>query len=232
VISRARYIFSQKQQSQPISISWKVRWLCSVLMFFSISLNITGNKVLAQNTTIVVADTIKPEPKAIHSPHKATIYALVLPGMGQLYNRKYWKVPIVYAGFGTCIYFIISNSKTYHDLKDAYVYESITKKIIYPPTPVNLFPYVPDPPNDWAKKDYTEDQLKTGMNLYRRYLEISYIATGAWYILSIVDAVVDAHFFDYDISNNLTLNVKPWVPSLVMNSTNRVSGGINLTLRF
>jgi hypothetical protein len=230
VISTQQNIYNQLKQSLKISFSNKVRGLCFVFMLFSAFPIVKGNTEPAKDTTVAVskvADTITVVP---HSPKRATIYALVLPGLGQVYNKKYWKVPIVYAGFATCIYFIVTNSKYYHEISDAYNYLTVTRKVIHPPTPVNFFPF-PDPPNDWAK-NYTESQLKEGRDYYRRNLEISYIATGAWYILTVVDATVDAHFFDYDISNDLTLNIKPWIPTLGTNLAYGISGGINLTLRF
>ncbi len=186
---------------------------------------------MAQDTTQPVAETVPSTPKALHSPHKATIYALVLPGLGQAYNQKYWKIPIVYAGFGVFGYFIHTNTKSYRELKDAYTWASVTQKIIQPPTPGFIFDSLPGPPNDWAI-NYTEAQLKEGRDFYLRNLEVSYILTGVWYLFTVVDAVVDAHFFDYDINDDLTLNVQPWMPAMGNPRTNGIAGGLNLTLRF
>jgi hypothetical protein len=224
--SKERNTIKQQEQSQPISSFRKARGLCFVFILLTAFSNLFGNRAVAQDTASALPKTVIIE----HSPRKATIMAMVLPGSGQIYNRKYWKVPIVYAGFATCIYFIKTNSKYYHDLKDAYEYVTITLPSV-PPTPANNF-FVPPPPNEYAAKGYSADQIKPYQDTYRRYLEISYIATGVWYILTVVDATVDAHFFDYDISNDLTLNVMPWIPPIGTNTANHVSGGINFTLRF
>lgn len=235
MIIRTINIYNQQKQSLPISLQHKVRGLCFVFMLFALFANFGETKAIAQDTATSVPKTAATELKNPHSPRKAMIYSLVLPGLGQAYNRKYWKMPIVYAGFGAMIYFIHTNSKYYNELKDAYEYVAVTMKTVHPPTPPEYFPY-PDPPNDWAKpkqgQTYTEAQLLEGRDFYRRNLEVSYIFTGVLYLLTTVDAVVDAHFFDYNISDDLTLQVNPWIPALGTNTASGISGGVNLTLRF
>lgn len=150
-----------------------------------------------------------------HSPRRAAIYSLVLPGLGQAYNHKFWKIPIVYAGFGTMYYFLNFNTKNFHQFRDAYSYV--------------LAGSTGNAPNDLVYT-YTANQLKEGREYYLRNLEISYIATGAWYILQALDAVVDAHFFDYDVSDNLSLHLTPWTPPAIAGL--KPSGGVSLTVRF
>lgn len=232
MVNTAGFSILKQEQSLPFSFSRKGYRLCflfSVMVFIVLSF---PNQVIAQDTTANNPKTLPAETKEIHSPRKATIYALVLPGLGQAYNRKYWKIPIVYAGFGACIYFIQYNTKYYRELRDAYEWVTVTSKTNYPPTPANIFHPIPDPPNEWATQGRSAEQLKYGRDAYRRNLEISYIFTGVWYILTVVDATVDAHFFDYDISNDLTLQLKPWSPAMGTSASLGVQGGINLTLKF
>ena len=228
---KSGYISNDQQQSLTVSNKRNARGLCFVLLLFCLIGNPAINTASAQDTT-ANKQPVTLDVKELHSPHKATIYAMVLPGAGQIYNKKYWKVPIVYAGFATCIYFISTNTKLYNELKDAYNYESVTLKTEYPPTWPNLFHPIPEPPNDWAKKGYTEEQLKEGRDYYRHNLEVSYIFTGVWYILTVVDAVVDAHFFDYNINDDLTFHVKPWVPVIGESKSFGAAGGLNLAFRF
>lgn len=146
-----------------------------------------------------------------HSPRKATIYSLVLPGLGQAYNHKYWKVPVVYAGFAATAYFIHFNHNLYVQFKDAYQWSKFDQYVVPAPNPSNSG-YVPEAPNSYASK-YTADQLLAGREYYRRNLEISIIATGLWYVLQVLDATVDAHFMTYDISDDLSMNVSPMAPA-------------------
>lgn len=157
-------------------------------------------------------DTVIVKP---HSPTKAAIYSAVLPGLGQGYNRKYWKIPIVYAGFGAIIYFIITNSSEYKQFKEAYNYVAAGDS-----------GYID---NEYVAK-YDEQQLLDGKNYYRRNMELSYIIGGLWYVLNIIDASVDAHFFDYDISEDLSIRVDPVM--LSRRDDYRPVSGLKLTLKF
>jgi len=215
-------IKASQEQSLLLSLSHKACRLCFVsIILFTFLLNYS-NRANAQDTVKNIALPLNTIQKPLHSPKKATLFALVLPGLGQAYNHKYWKIPIVYAGFATCIYFIVDNTNFYNEIKDAYDYVAITSKSN--PKPI--------PPNDLAIK-YTENQLREYRDIFRRNVELSYISTGVWYLLTVVDATVDAHFFDYDINEDLTLKIKPWVPVLgTHTASSGFSGGINLTLKF
>ncbi len=139
--------------------------------------------------------------KQPHSAHKATIYSFILPGLGQAYNKKYWKIPIVYAGLGFFTYMIVTNSKEYNAYRIAYNYA----KAVDTYSPAEGF-Y--NPPNEYAEY-YGLEQLKSGKDYYRRNMELSYILTGVWYLLNVVDASVDAHLFDFKVSQDLSLKVEP-----------------------
>jgi len=142
----------------------------------------------------ILASSQESKPK-IHSANKAALYSALLPGAGQAYNKKYWKIPVVYAGFGTLIYFIHSNNTEYVKFRDAYSFKASASpdSTLY---------------NVYADK-YPLSSLLEGRDYYRRNRDLTYILTSVWYILNVVDAAVDAHLFDYDISDNLSLQWKP-----------------------
>jgi len=150
-----------------------------------------------------------------HSPTRAAIYSAVIPGLGQGYNRKYWKIPIVYAGFGLITYFIVTNTSNYREYKEAYTYVASGDSS-----------YID---NELVGK-YDEQQLLDGKNYYQRNMELSYIIGGLWYILNIIDASVDAHFFDYDVSEDLSIRVDP-VMHIRRDDLKPVSG-LKLTVNF
>jgi len=150
-----------------------------------------------------------------HSPKKASIYSAILPGLGQAYNHKYWKIPIIYAGFGTLAYFISTNNKQYKDFRDAYAFATSGS--------------TGTPPNNLADR-YAPDQLLVGRQYYRRNLEVSVIVTGIWYILNIVDATVDAHFYDYNINEDLSLRIKPCIIPAMAGM--KQSGGLAILMKF
>ena len=125
-----------------------------------------------------------------HSPHKASIYSAIIPGLGQLYNKKYWKLPIVYAALGSAAYFTYENGQKYKQYRDAFLLRQ-------------------EGGTDEYDGNYTDSQLITIMEYYERNKELSLLMTAAIYILNIVDASVDAHLFDFDISEDLSLNTSP-----------------------
>lgn len=129
-----------------------------------------------------------------HSPHKATLRSLIIPGWGQAYNKKYWKIPIIYAGFGFIGYLAMTNRSEYLKYKDA---------LFYVPSDEN-----PEPPNEYYNI-FTETQLQTGKELHQRNMELSFIIGGLWYLINVIDATVDAHLFNFEVSEDLTLQIEP-----------------------
>ncbi len=135
-----------------------------------------------------------------HDPKTATWLALI-PGAGQAYNRKYWKMPIVYAGFAATGYFAITNGNDYRLYRDAYDFKAGIKTDV----------------SEKAKTEagkYTDENLITLRDYYRRNMELSWIIMAAWYVVQIIDASVDAYFFYYEINDDLTMRIEPkWEPT-------------------
>lgn len=164
---------------------------------------------------------------------KATMLAVVLPGMGQIYNKKYFKVPFVYAGFGGLAYSISYNSGNY--VKYLKAYQDFVDEI--PET--NSFLEISslrelDPesydrianPENFA---YYRDQMLRIVDYYKRYRDLSYIGIGVWYLITILDANVDASLFNFDVSDNLDVAV---MPSQVSLPGGYLGAGVNVSLKF
>lgn len=152
-------------------------------------------------------DTVKTPPsKPEHSPKKAAAFSAVIPGLGQAYNKKWWKIPIVYAAIGTSTGFIVYNQRKYALFKKAYI------------TRLN------GDPEDPTYQPYSTDQLFDIQNTYHNWRDISIVVTAAFYTLNILDAAVDAHFFRYNIDNDISLEISP--------NLNFVKPGLTLCLRF
>jgi len=153
------------------------------------------------------------------SPRKATFWGF-LPGAGQIYNKKYWKLPIVYAGFGVMGYFAFSNRTEYLKYKDAFICSSKGD---------NDPDFTCD--NPLAEK-YSTNDLETITDYYRRNMELSFIIMGAWYILQILDATVDANLYYWNVDDNLTLKVEPVIQPFNIPNELPAHNGIRITLKF
>lgn len=174
----------------------------------------------SQNTfaqdTLLLRKQAKPSFKA--EPMRATMLAVALPGLGQIYNRKYLKVPIVYAGFAGIIYAVGYNSKGYNTYMKAYqdLTDAIPETDSYLDLPAlkSVDPKTYDPvlyPEDYSISSYTwyKEGMLRQIDYYKKYRDLSYIGIAAWYIFTILDANVDASLFNYNVSKNLELNVEP-----------------------
>lgn len=143
-------------------------------------------------------------------PYRAVWLAAVIPGAGQIYNRSYWKLPIVYGGMMGCAYAVTLMQSKYNDYKSAYR-DILTDEVLSkdPNKSYNkVLPKGYDIERMGGKSNYTRT-LENQQNNFRRYRDISILATVLIYGLSIIDAYVDAQLFDFDISPNLSMNVEP-----------------------
>jgi len=169
--------------------------LLKPVVFFILFLVLAGN-FPGLEASLIAQDTV---PRSTtdsvlfrHSPRRAMMLAAAFPGLGQIYNRKYWKAPLVYIGFGTLAYFVDFNNKKYQHFKKAYLY-----KIDGDPSTVDVY------------EQYTEQSVQNAMNTYRRWRDMNLLGTAGFYVIQIIDATVDAYLFEYDITPDLTMHIVP-----------------------
>lgn len=197
-----------------------------------------GNSSLAQSDTLILknntlldgSEDVFLKEKKPHSPHKATFYAAILPGLGQIYNKKYWKLPILYAGIGATGYAIHFNSKYYKKYKSAY-----RDFIIRDPGNRSYMEFIPpglteDEVIGGQYEEWFRSALESKKQYYRRYRDLSYFLMVGVYIIQIVDATVDAHFYNFSINDDLSMNISP---TLLEPAPGEITGmGLQLNLKF
>lgn len=146
-----------------------------------------------------------------HSPKKATIYSAVLPGLGQAYNKKYWKMPVIYVGIGAFTYLAIQNQSEFSRYKSAYLLRQ-------------------DGELDEFDGIYNNQALLDFMDQYRKTRDLCFIGIIVVYAIQIVDANVDANLFNFDINDDLSLRVFP--QTLNNNFTRTPTVGVGVRLNF
>lgn len=194
-----------------------IKLTCTIMVIFIVLLagksanaqtNITNKKETSELSNISPATLQEDTTQKEHSPKKAARLSALLPGLGQFYNEKYWKIPVVYAALGTATYFIINNNKEYQKYKNAYIARKDSTKV----TPLK----------------FSTENIRLRREYYRRNLELSIMATAGIYVLNIVDAAVDAHLFYFNVSKDLSMRIEPQANAFMPNS----NGGLKISLHF
>lgn len=186
----------------------RVNRLIYIAFLFLFSINLSWSQ---DNTVgvLIMKDTVKAKEINPLAPAKAAFYSAILPGLGQAYNKKYWKIPIVYGALGTTLYFYFDNNKKYNQYRDAY------KR--------RLAGF-----NDDDFQYLDSGRLIEGQRFYQRNRDLSLLLTAAFYILNIVDANVDAHLIQFNVNENLSL-----APEIYQNEYNfKPNLGLTFNYRF
>lgn len=158
----------------------------------------------AQTEAVVkIQDTIKPSSDNFKplSPAKAAFYSAVLPGLGQAFNKKYWKIPIVYGALGSGVYFYHTNNDNFNRARTAYKLRINEKPDEFDGLNGNIF--------------LSKDALITAQKSYKKDRDLSLLVTVGLYVLQIVEASVNAHLLQHNVDSNLSIS-----PSIIRNDLN------------
>ena len=174
---------------------------------------------------IVIQDSIFEKRKVINplAPSKAAFYSAVLPGLGQIYNKRYWKVPIVYAVIGTGVYSYTFNDDLYDRFRTAFKRRQagFTDDEFYDINGDNAV---------GADPDLDKDDLERQQENYQRDRDLALVITIAMYALNIIDANVDAHLKQFNVDEDLSMDIKPYLDLNPI--TNNPNYGIAFTIKF
>ena len=146
-----------------------------------------GNATSKDNGADTAAKKVPFQP----NPKKAGLYSAMLPGSGQLYNRQYWKIPVIYGAFAVAGYFINYNYKQYNTYRTAYIAT------------------IDDDPNTISTEIYGQDELKQLQDQYKEWLDLTVLFTSLGYMIQVMDAIVFAHLKNFDVSPDISLRMKP-----------------------
>ena len=167
--------------------------------------------------------------KAQHSPRKAAIRSAIIPGWGQIYNKKYWKVPIVWGALGITAKIFVTNLHTYQDARFAYTAKYKAALPPYDPNSSYPGPYRDSTDYKTIKPEYVPvdpEAIRAYRNQYRQYVDYAAVFFIIFWGLNVVDAAVDAHLKAFDISPDLTLKIKPMYNPIAK------AGGVSFVFNF
>ncbi len=175
-------------------------------ILFVVSLFFTFNSFSQEELIIKAKDTTYTSPNEFDmlSPARAAFYSAILPGLGQAYNKKYWKIPVVYGALGTGIYFYDLNNNNYNRARTAYKLRLNGKPNEFDGLDGNIF--------------LSDDALVRAQKSYKKDRDLSLLVTVALYVLQVLEASTNAHLLQHNVDNNLTLS-----PQIIKDATNNKS---------
>jgi len=159
---------------------------------------------LAFKTDSMQRELPKPKKRFVPNANRATWLAIAFPGAGQIYNRKYWKLPIVYGGFVGCAYALNWNNKMYKDYSQAYL-----DIMDDDPNTKSYEDFLPLNSSIAGQEERFKEIFRKRKDTYRRQRDLSIFAFIGVYLLSVIDAYVDAELSDFDITNDIGMSVEP-----------------------
>ena len=171
---------------RPQIIIFFIGLLATLLFYSTISFSQDSTTVTIDSVKLSVHHTFQPNPK------KAGMYSAIVPGLGQLYDRQYWKIPVIYSGFAVAGYFFINNLNNYESYRIAYIGR------------INN-PY----PTDKYVGLYTTAQLQQLQNDYNKYLDLTVMISVIGYSMQIIDAITSAHLKNFDMSRDISVKFRP-----------------------
>ena len=194
---------------------------CLLILFFLSSKNAAA---ITYTRFVPPADTSEKAVKKLSNKeaHKAAILSTILPGLGQAYNKKYWKIPFVYAALAGMGYLVSYEYNKYHEY-----HQELLLRYQYGDNDTIYSKHNPD--NNL--KNYSTSEVNTEKLLYQKRMDLCIIGIGVVYLLNIIDASIDGHFKTFDVSDNLSLNIKPKTFFCIQNPRS-FGAGISIALTF